>query len=108
MCGKKETSCCIELLSPAKMRIWGRAPREATWKVEYEQILGVPYPFNRYNDELQAFQLVGNRYQAMIDGRKDLDARFRTGLFTMAGRYRGALTQWLRWYDAPGLPRKQR
>ena len=61
----------IELLSPGtqdedlgRREPQGKQPRK--WKV-YEQILGVPYyiTFNRYNDELQAFQLVGNRYQAI-------------------------------------------
>ncbi len=74
------------------------------WKV-YEQILGVPYyiTFNRYNDELQAFQLVGNRYQAMelLAGKlwmPDLEL----GCSLWQGEYRGALRRWLRWYDAQG------
>jgi len=49
-------------------------------------------------NELQAFQLVGNRYQAMesIAGRiwmPDLEL----GCSLWQGEYRGALRQWLRW-----------
>jgi ATPase subunit of ABC transporter with duplicated ATPase domains len=72
----------------------------------YEQVLGVPYyiTFNRYNnDELQAFQLAGNRYQAMelLAGRiwiLDLEL----GLAPWQGEYRGKERQWLRRYDAKG------
>lgn len=65
----------------------------------------MPYyiTFNRYNDELQAFQLVGNRYQAieLLAGRiwiPDLEL----GCSLWQGEYRGASRQWLRWYDARG------
>ena len=71
----------------------------------YEQILGVPYyiTFNRYNDELQAFGLAGSRYQAMelLAGRLWLPD-LEIGLALWRGEYRGALRQWLRWYDALG------
>lgn len=97
----------VELLSPGtenedlgKRETQGKQPGK--WQV-YEQILGVPYyiTFNRYNDELRAFQLAGNRYQAMelLAGRMwmpDLEL----GLALWQGEYRGALRQWLRWYDA--------
>jgi len=90
-------------------RAQGKQPGK--WKV-YEQILGVPYyiTFNRYNDELQAFQLVGNRYQAMesMAGRiwmPDLELGCHYGR-----RVSGCIRQWLRWYDALGnwVPRKQK
>jgi len=66
----------------------------------------VPYyiTFNRYNnDEIQAYQLAGNRYQAveLLAGRlwiPDLEL----GLALWQGEYRGALRQWLRWYDVQG------
>lgn len=100
----------IELLSPGTQdedlgRREPQGKQPGKWKV-YEQILGVPYyiTFNRYNnDELQAFQLAGNRYQAMelLSGRlwiPDLEM----GLALWQGEYRGALRQWLRWYDAQG------
>ena len=97
----------VELLSPGtenedlgRRETQGKQPGK--WKV-YEQILGIPYyiTFNRYNDELQAFQLAGNRYQAreLLAGRMwmpDLEL----GLALWQGEYRGALRQWLRWYDA--------
>lgn len=99
----------IELLSPGtqdedlgKREPQGKQPGK--WKV-YEQILGVPYyiTFNRYNDELQAFQLAGNRYQAidLLAGRiwiPDLEL----GCSLWQGEYRGASRQWLRWHDAKG------
>ena len=99
----------VELLSPGtqdedmgKREPQGKQPGK--WQV-YEQILGVAYyvTFNRYNDELQAFELVGNHYQAMEDfaGRiwmPDLEL----GCSLWQGKYRGASRQWLRWYDAQG------
>lgn len=100
----------IELVSPGtqnddlgRKATQGKQPGK--WQV-YEQILGVPYciTFNRYkNDELQAFQLVGNHYQAMelLEGRlwmPDLDL----GLALWQGEYRGKERQWLRWYDTDG------
>lgn len=100
----------IELLSPSTQDedLGRRAPQgrqPGKWQV-YEQILGVPYyiTFNRYNeDELRAFQLAGNRYQAMelLAGRiwlPDLEL----GLAPWQGEYRGKERQWLRWYDAQG------
>ncbi len=99
----------IELLSPGTQdedlgRREPQGKQPGKWKV-YEQILGVPYyiTFNRYNDDLQAFQLVGNRYQAMelLAGRlwmPDLEL----GCSLWQGEYRGALRQWLRWYDVQG------
>lgn len=99
----------IELLSPSTQDedLGRKAPQgkqPGKWQV-YEQILGVPYyiTFNRYNNELQAFQLAGNRYQAMelLAGRiwtPDLEL----GLGLWQGEYRGKGRQWLRWYDAQG------
>ena len=99
----------VELLSPGtqdedlgKREPQGKQPGK--WQV-YEQILGVPYyvTFNRYNDELQAFELVGNHYQAM----EAIAVRFwmpdlELGCSLWQGKYRGASRQWLRWYDAQG------
>jgi len=68
MChGKKgQTSCCGRTPFLAlKMRDLGESLGEATWQVEGMQILGCPTTHSITNDELQAFQLVGNRYQAM-------------------------------------------
>jgi len=61
----------IELLSPStKNEDLGLSERKGKpptkWEV-YEQVLGVPYyvVFDRYTDELQAFQLQGDRYKKM-------------------------------------------
>ena len=99
----------IELLSPGtqdedlgKTEPQGKQPGK--WKV-YEQILAVPYyvTFNRYNDELQAFQLVGDRYQKMeLSGDRVWLESLKLGLALWQGEYRGALRQWLRWYNAQG------
>lgn len=99
----------IELLSPGtededlgRGEPQGKQPGK--WQV-YEQILGVPYyvTFNRYNDELRTFQLVGNRYQAIksLAGRLWIP-ELELGIALWQGEYRGALRQWLRWYDAKG------
>jgi Uma2 family endonuclease len=99
----------IELLSPGTQdedlgRRESQGKQPGKWQV-YEQILGVPYyiTFNRYSDEWQAFQLAGNRYQAMelLSGQiwiPDLEL----SLALWQGEYRGALRRWLRWYDAQG------
>ena len=99
----------VELLSPGtqdedlgKREAQGKQPGK--WKV-YEQILGVPYyvTFNRYSDELQAFQLVGDRYQKMdLSGDKVWLESLKLGLALWQGEYRGASRQWLRWYNAQG------
>jgi len=97
----------IGLLSPGTQnedlgRREAQGKQPGKWKV-YEQILGVPYyvTFNRYNsDELQAFQLVGDRYQKMeLSGNKVWLDSLKLGLALWQGEYRGALRQWLRWYD---------
>lgn len=97
----------VELLSPGTQdedlgRREPQGKQPGKWKV-YEQILGVPYyvTFNRYNDELQAFQLVGDRYQKMeLSGDRVWLESLKLGLVLWQGEYRGALRQWLRWYDA--------
>lgn len=99
----------VELLSPGTQdedlgRREPQGKQPGKWKV-YEQILGVPYyvTFNRYNDELQAFQLVGDRYQKMeLSGDRVWLESLKLGLVLWQGEYRGALRQWLRWYDAQG------
>ncbi|MEO0825312.1 MAG: Uma2 family endonuclease [Cyanobacteria bacterium J06635_15] len=72
------------------------------WEV-YEQILAVPYyiVFDRYTNELQAFQLVGGCYQRLdlADDRIWLPT-LQVGLGLWQGTYQGATRQWLRWYDA--------
>jgi len=64
--------------------------------------LGSAYiTFNRYNDELQAFQLVGDRYKMELLGERAW-LSLKLGLALWEGEYRGALRQWLRWYNAEG------
>lgn len=81
-----------------------RTPQLTKWQV-YEQILGIPYyiVFDRYTDELQAFQLEGDRYQpqAIFDTRIWF-AGLELGLGLWQGEYRGLNRQWLRWYDTHG------
>ena len=65
----------------------------------------MPYyiAFNRYNNDLQAFQLAGNRYQAMeLLAGKIWIPDLELGCSLWQGEYRGASRQWLRWYDAQG------
>lgn len=83
----------------------GGAPTDgppSKWQV-YEQILAVPYyvVFDRYTDELQAFQLEGGYYQPLdLTESKVWIPTLQIGLGLWPGEYRGALRQWLRWYDA--------
>ena len=60
----------VELLSPGtRDEDLGRKQRltqqPSKWEV-YERILGIPYyiVYDRYTNELQAFQLVGDRYHS--------------------------------------------
>ncbi len=97
----------IELLSPStrnedlgKSERKGKQPTK--WEV-YEQVLGVPYyvVFDRYTDELQAFQLEGDRYKKMeLPESKVWIPSLELGLGLWQGEYRGKERQWLRWYDA--------
>lgn len=115
----------IEFLSPGtrnedlgKSERKGKQPTK--WEV-YEQILGIPYyiVFDRYTDELQAFQLEGDRYRKMkltkstqllpSHGGSSSLTEYRVwiptlelGLGLWQGEYRGKNRQWLRWYDAVG------
>lgn len=99
----------IELLSPStrnedlgKSERKGKQPTK--WEV-YEQVLGVPYyiVFDRYTDELQAFQIEGDRYKKMeLPESKVWIPSLELGLGLWQGEYRGKDRQWLRWYDAMG------
>ncbi|MEB3294053.1 MAG: Uma2 family endonuclease, partial [Synechococcales bacterium] len=100
----------VELLSPGtededlggKVRELGRPPLK--WEV-YEKILRVPFyvVYDRYENQLRVFTLVGSRYQSidLPDSRfwfEDLDM----GIAIWAGAYQGVEGQWLRWYDREG------
>ena len=59
--------------------------------------------FERYTDELQAFQLEGDRYKKMeLPESKVWIPTLELGLGLWQGEYRGKDRQWLRWYDAIG------
>ncbi|MEO0840031.1 MAG: Uma2 family endonuclease, partial [Cyanobacteria bacterium J06643_5] len=98
----------VELLSPGtEQEDLGQTLREVNkpptkWQV-YEQILRVPYyvVFDRYTNKLQAFQLVGTRYQEMTvpDEKLWLD-EVELGLGVWQGSYQNTQGLWLRWYDA--------
>ncbi len=100
----------VELLSPGTEREdLGQTLRDAKqpptkWEV-YEQILRVPYyiAFNRYTDELQAFQLAGDRYTKLqLREPKLWIQSVQLGLGLWQGTYQKIERQWLRWYDAAG------
>ena len=99
----------VELLSPStrsedlgKRKRRGEQPTK--WEV-YEQILAIPYYvlFDRYRDQLRAFQLVNGRYQPLdLTERKVWIPELKIGLALWQGEFRGQERQWLRWYDAEG------
>jgi len=100
----------VELLSPGtEAEDLGQTLREVNqpptkWQV-YEQILRIPYyaTFDRYQNKLQLFQLVGVRYQLMAwsEPRHWFD-ELELGLALWQGEYQGVIGQWLRWQDAEG------
>lgn len=100
----------VELLSPGTeeedlgqtARQFGKPPTK--WQV-YEQILRVPYyvVFNRYTDEIQAFQLVGDRYQSaeLTEARLPIP-RIELSLGLWQGSYENLDRLWLRWMTPNG------
>lgn len=100
----------VELLSPGTEREdLGQTVRElrqppSKWDV-YEQILGIPYyvVFDRYTDNLRAFQLQGSAYQNvdLADGPLWLPD-IQLGLGLWQGRYHKIERLWLRWQDEQG------
>lgn len=99
----------IEFLSPSTRdedlgQRQAKGPQPTKWQV-YEQVLGIPYyvVFDRYTNELQDFQLVGDRYQPQVINESTLWlSGLRLGLGLWQGTYRGLNRQWLRWYDENG------
>ena len=100
----------VELLSPSSededLGNTTRKPGEPPTKWEvYEQILRIPYYFifSRYTNELQAFQLVGGRYQrvALTDGRLVIP-QIGLSLGLWQGTYQGLDRMWLRWRTLDG------
>jgi len=100
----------VELLSPStrnedlgKTKAQPNSP-PTKWQV-YEHILGVPYYilFDRYTDELKAFQLVGTQYQELVLAEpKVWVPELKLGLGLWSGDYAGIPRLWLRWYDEQG------
>jgi Uma2 family endonuclease len=82
----------------------GKNQPPTKWEV-YEQILRVPYyvVFDRYTDQLHAFNLVADQYQELdlIEPRIWMPT-LNIGLGLWQGECRGINRQWLRWYDATG------
>ncbi len=100
----------VELLSPStRNEDLGNTEQQPNspptkWQV-YERILGVPYYilFDRYTDELKAFQLVGNQYQELVLSEpKVWVPELKLGLGLWSGEYRSIPRLWLRWYDEQG------
>ncbi|MGD1909045.1 MAG: Uma2 family endonuclease [Leptolyngbyaceae cyanobacterium] len=74
------------------------------WEV-YEQILRVPYyvVFDRYSNNLRAFQLVGGHYQQMGVAKLGVPiTEWDLCLGLWQGCYQGIERSWLRWYKADG------
>ncbi len=99
----------VELLSPSTRQDdlghrQCRGAQPTKWDV-YEQILSIPYYilFDRYTDELRAFELIANRYQPLdLSERKIWIPPLQMGLALWQGTFRGQDRPWLRWYDAEG------
>lgn len=100
----------VELLSPGtEKEDLGQTLREISqpptkWEV-YERILRVPYYiiFDRYTDQLQAFQLVADRYSRIeLTTPQIWMPSLDLGLGLWQGTYQGIERLWLRWYDANG------
>ncbi len=100
----------VELLSPStRNEDLGNTAQQPNspptkWQV-YERILGVPYYilFDRYTDELRAFQLAGNQYQELVLAEPRVWVpELKLGLGLWSGEYRGIPRLWLRWYDEQG------
>ncbi|WP_017325876.1 Uma2 family endonuclease [Synechococcus sp. PCC 7336] len=103
-------SVVVELLSPGTEREdLGATERQADrpptkWEV-YEQILKVPYyvVFDRYTDQLRAFELVGGSYRPLeIAERRLWIPALDLGLGVWQGEYEGIERAWLRWYSSAG------
>jgi len=80
----------------------GKPPTK--WEV-YESILRVPYyvTFSRYTNEIQAFQLVGDRYQrAELSEGRLLLPEIELSLGLWQGSYNKIDRLWLRWMNWEG------
>lgn len=100
----------VELLSPGtEDEDFGRTLPKAgnpppKWQV-YEEILQVPYYviFSRYTNELQAFHLTDNRYEAVtLTDNRLLIPELGLSLGLWQGNYEGVERLWLRWFTIDG------
>lgn len=100
----------VELLSPGtEAEDLGERERDSDrpptkWEV-YEQILRIPYyvVFSRYTNVLQAFHLVGARYEPinLTEGRLAIpELELSLGLWQ--GDFKGIERTWLRWLTLAG------
>ena len=100
----------VELLSPGTededlgrtIQKPGKTPTK--WQV-YEQILRVPYyfVFSRYTDELQAFRLVGDRYErAKLTNGRLLIPELELSIGLWSGVNKTIDRLWLRWFTVEG------
>ncbi len=99
----------VELLSPGtEQEDLGKTLREVNrpptkWEV-YEHILRAPYVvYDRYENRLRTFQLIGTRYEAisLLENRLWLE-ELELGLGLWQGSYQQTTGLWLRWYNAAG------
>jgi hypothetical protein len=100
----------VEFISPGtEKEDLGKTLRDANqpptkWEV-YERVLRVPYylVFDRYTDQLRAFQLQGSSYSELeINQLRVWLNDIELGIGLWIGDYQGIERQWLRWYDAAG------
>jgi Uma2 family endonuclease len=100
----------IELLSPGtEAEDLGQTLREidqppTKWQV-YEQVLRIPYyiVFDRYENQLRGFCLVGAHYEELeIYGGKLWFEEIELGIGVWQGSYQGIEGLWLRWYNESG------
>lgn len=105
-----DPSVVVELLSPGTDKEdLGQTLRDVNqpptkWEV-YEQILRVPYyvVFNRYSNQLRAFQNLAGRYQELNLTKSQLWLpEMGLGLGLWQGEYEGIEGLWLRWRDVKG------
>lgn len=97
----------VELISPGtEKEDLGQALRDADqpptkWEI-YERILRIPYyvVYDRYTEQLRAFQLQGSRYEPVeIPENKLWIEDLGIGLGLWQGEYQGINRHWLRWGD---------
>jgi Uma2 family endonuclease len=100
----------VEFISPGtEKEDLGKTLRDANqpptkWEV-YERVLRVPYyiVFDRYTDQLRAFQLQGSSYSELeINQLRVWLNDIELGMGLWIGDYQGIERQWLRWYDGSG------